>query len=568
MTITVREALERSPLKGAKVLTGDVGLDRTISAVTVMDAPDVINWLKGNEFVITSGYSIKDNPLSLETLISDLARVNAAGLGIKLRRFIDQIPPSIVDLAISLEAPIVVIPFGVSWVEIITSIHQEIMQRQSELIVQGERTFRKFSLSLLQQGGFLEISKVLYELISCPVIILDYQGNSYTQGWELPPQQVEAIARQAIAASDWRNSGYYSLEMEDSTVRFLQLEGFPHELALCPIIVENEVTGYIMALADEEAHKKGPYFAIAIEQAAIMCALRTMITFNTKEVRRRFKNRFAQDLLSWNFRDISFARKQAAFVDWVLHDCYSVLAVAIDDLSGYYLAQGADEAHVQGVLEELYKSVTYIDRVYKLDLIFLENSDSLLILKPQDRRESDKHARDQVLEFAALLQRQVNEDLEDLTVSIGISRLIRDITKLRDGQTQALSALKYGRMLTGGNSVWHYDDLGIYRILCEFDKETELVRYYEDTIAKLEEYDREHKAELVKTLTAYFNNDFSLQKAADELYVHYNTMRYRLERINEITGLDVLNSHDRLNLQVGLKIAQLLKSVHRMGGTA
>jgi purine catabolism regulator len=123
-------------------------------------------------------------------------------------------------------------------------------------------------------------------------------------------------------------------------------------------------------------------------------------------------------------------------------------------------------------------------------------------------------------------------------------------------------------MLTGGNSVWHYDDLGIYRILCEFDKETELVRYYEDTIAKLEEYDREHKAELVKTLTAYFNNDFSLQKAADELYVHYNTMRYRLERINEITGLDVLNSHDRLNLQVGLKIAQLLKSVHRMGGTA
>jgi sugar diacid utilization regulator len=45
-------------------------------------------------------------------------------------------------------------------------------------------------------------------------------------------------------------------------------------------------------------------------------------------------------------------------------------------------------------------------------------------------------------------------------------------------------------------------------------------------------------------------------------------MRYRLERINEITGLDVLNSHDRLNLQVGLKIAQLLKSVHRMGGTA
>ena len=141
------------------------------------------------------------------------------------------------------------------------------------------------SLVTAPAGRFSEISKVLYELISCPVIILDYQGNSYTQGWELPPQQVEAIARQAIAASDWRNSGYYSLEMEDSTVRFLQLEGFPHELALCPIIVENEVTGYIMALADEEAHKRA-LLPSPLSRLRSVCP-RTMITFNTKEARRR-----------------------------------------------------------------------------------------------------------------------------------------------------------------------------------------------------------------------------------------------------------------------------------------
>jgi purine catabolism regulator len=149
--------------------------------------------------------------------------------------------------------------------------------------------------------------------------------------------------------------------------------------------------------------------------------------------------------------------------------------------------------------------------------------------------------------------------LGDLTVSIGISRFNRDITKLGEGQKQATSALKFGRMLSKGNSIWHYDDLGIYRILCEFEKEAELQGYYDDTIAKLEVYDKEHKAELVKTLNAYFDNDCSLQKAADELFIHYNTMRYRIERINEVTGLDVFNSNDRLNLQVGLKIGQLLE---------
>ena len=58
------------------MLTRVMWADRTISAVTVMDAPDVINWLKGNEFVITSGYQHQGQPLS-STLDLDLARVNA-----------------------------------------------------------------------------------------------------------------------------------------------------------------------------------------------------------------------------------------------------------------------------------------------------------------------------------------------------------------------------------------------------------------------------------------------------------------------------------------------------------
>jgi len=283
-----------------------------------------------------------------------------------------------------------------------------------------------------------------------------------------------------------------------------------------------------------------------------------MITFNTKEVHRRFKNRYAQDLLAWNFRDVAYARKQAAYVGWVLRDSYSVLAVSIDNLGLHYVERGADEGYVQAALEQLYKTITQMDRTHNLGLILHEQSDHFLVLKPQDSNDSDERVKELTMEFARTLQTTVNSSLGDLSVSIGISRFNRDIKKLSEGQKQAISALKYGRMLEKGNGIWHYDDLGVFRILCEFDKEAELQGYYDDTIAKLEVYDQEHRAELVKTLIAYFDNDCSLQKAADELFIHYNTMRYRIERINEVTGLDVFNSNDRLNLQIGLKIGQLL----------
>ncbi len=558
MTITVREALELPPLQNAQVLTGDVGLERTISAVTVMDAPDIVNWLTGNEFVITSGYSLKDNPLSLETLVGDLARINAAGLGIKLRRFIDEVPPSIIALSTSLSMPIVVIPFEIPWVDIINNIHEQIMHRQTQLILQGEKIYRKFSLSLLDKGGFPEICQVLYDLIDSPVLILDYQNNRYAVGWDKETEEVKGKVEELMSTWDWRTGDDYSVEVENSTISWVKLDGTPYEACVCPIIVENEVNGYIVAVEDEAVHKD-LYYEIAMEQAAIMCALRTMITFNTKEVHRRFKNRFTQDLLAWNFRDIAYARKQAAYVDLVLRDSYSILSISIDDLGSRYIASGADEGYVQAALELLYKTITQLDKSHKLELIIHEQSENFLILKPQDSHDSHEKVKEQTMAFARILQEKVNASLGDLTVSIGVSRFNRDIRKLAEGQQQATSALKYGRMLTNGSAIWHYDDLGVYRILCEFEKKAELKSYYDDTIARLDAYDKEHKAELIKTLVAYFDSDCSLQRAADELFIHYNTMRHRMERINEVTGLDVLNSNDRLNLQVGLKIGQLLE---------
>ena len=72
--MTVSEMLQLPALGGLQVLAGFEGLSRSVSTVTVMDAPDIYNWMKGGEFLITSAYAMKDDADNLMGLIEKLDR--------------------------------------------------------------------------------------------------------------------------------------------------------------------------------------------------------------------------------------------------------------------------------------------------------------------------------------------------------------------------------------------------------------------------------------------------------------------------------------------------------------
>ena len=106
-----------------------------------------------------------------------------------------------------------------------------------------------------------------------------------------------------------------------------------------------------------------------------------------------------------------------------------------------------------------------------------------------------------------------------------------------------------------------YDDMGIYKLLLgALEEDPEEVRnFYGETIARVEEYDRRHHTDLVGTLEAYLANDRSVASTAEALFTHRHTIRYRLGRINDLTGLDVHKSEDQEKLGFGLKAMRLLR---------
>ncbi|MCK4261149.1 MAG: helix-turn-helix domain-containing protein [Halanaerobiales bacterium] len=136
---------------------------------------------------------------------------------------------------------------------------------------------------------------------------------------------------------------------------------------------------------------------------------------------------------------------------------------------------------------------------------------------------------------------------------IGVGGFCQGISNLQQSYQEAKEAVKVAKLTNSCDKAFYYDELGIYRLLHKISSE-ELHKFVNDTLLPLIEYDQQHKTELVKTLDAYFANNGNLRALAKDLFVHYNTVLYRMERIQSILDVDLNNRDIRLNIEVALKI--------------
>ena len=145
------------------------------------------------------------------------------------------------------------------------------------------------------------------------------------------------------------------------------------------------------------------------------------------------------------------------------------------------------------------------------------------------------------------------------SVSAGVSRVHAGVEGIRQAFQEADGALTLGRRVLGAGQAAHFAELGLYRLLLALRSTTELEGFYADTLGALAEYDRKNDGELVKTLDAYFACLGSPTEAAERLHVHRNTLLYRLNRIQEIAGIDLADAEIRLALHLALRVREVLQ---------
>jgi purine catabolism regulator len=167
---------------------------------------------------------------------------------------------------------------------------------------------------------------------------------------------------------------------------------------------------------------------------------------------------------------------------------------------------------------------------------------------------------DQDLSTAKKLATRVRSHLQaefpQMRLIGGLSGPAKTLNEWPETYRQAVQAMKIAKLLKLPHFV-EFNSLGIYQLLAQLENTPILQQFCERLIGPLARYDKQHNSELVHTITAYFNHHANISQTAEALFIHRNTLLYRLDRIQELTGQNLNQSDNRLSLHLALKLWQL-----------
>jgi sugar diacid utilization regulator len=185
----------------------------------------------------------------------------------------------------------------------------------------------------------------------------------------------------------------------------------------------------------------------------------------------------------------------------------------------------------------------------------------VLVLVPGGEEATAARAAEAVLN-------EMEASLAGYTFALGRSRVTEDPSELPRAASEALLAANVAQGSADGATL-AFDQTGAYRLLLSAMSEnpSELQRFYAETVEPLVAYDEQYETDLVRTLETFLEADGNVAGTAQRLFTHRHTIYYRLERVRELSGLDVSSSDGREKLSLGLKAMRVL-GIASTGGPA
>lgn len=212
------------------------------------------------------------------------------------------------------------------------------------------------------------------------------------------------------------------------------------------------------------------------------------------------------------------------------HGFYRNMRYVMIILSCHAYRDGEDNKRMQ----ELAKQIHYSS----LKGIVVEDKERLLIMV------ADRSMKQVRREFYNICKK-------DSRVYVGIGSMVDRIQDLQDSYEQAMIAYQLTKTAIATNLLL-YDDLGVYKVLFDLKHEDTGTEFVQEVLGELIAYDEEHGTEYLEILRAFFQNDCSIMRTAEAVYCHKNTMNYKVNKVKEILGYDIMTNENRTRIMLAL----------------
>lgn len=563
--ITVKEALLVMQIKGIELIAGKKGINNEINNVSVLEIDQYEEWLSGGELILTTLTAFRDTS-SIVKMVSDFSKFNVAAVGLHpgTRKTLN-LDSQIIETADEVGIPLFIIPRDIPYATIFSTVYGAILNKQAVLLRKSEQINNYLTNVLLEGGGAKSIATSLSTILKKPVLILDeylktIARSSYnTYGNEIfgcydkgELNNILSLLRTAKIDSrinDFKNAISFKVKIGD--VQYNQI--------VKKVVIDRNEHNYIIIWEDPVTNEyETNYDLLGLSHAATALALNQLKKKAIRETERKLNFDFYDDLLNKSFDSEDAIIARANSLGLSIQDKHQVFIVDIDDFEGYYLSNlEKGELHIQNIKNMLNNIVSFAVKAQSEDSIVIPKSDSFIVLPYASRRAKAEFVKQIILSIISQIKAELEKKLPEITVSYGIGNYYSSLIDLPRSYREAAKAVEIGQKVYGKNKVVFYSELGIYSFLAckNYD---EFRNNCNNEINKLLQFIGSEDEILLDTLEAYLDSNESALSASKKLFVHPNTVKYRIERIREILGPDALDCcEEKLKIHLALKMRKI-----------
>lgn len=553
--ISVKELLELEIMEGAKVIAGSSGINRVIAKLNIMEVPDIINWVSKGEFILTTAYSLKDNVDLLTDIIYEFNKKQVAGVAIKTQRYITQVPKETLELADKEGIPIIEIPYNVAFSTIISQVSEYIVSKQIATFQSLNKINNDLFMIMVNGGKTQDVLLKIHELLNKNTIsITDYILDEKII---ISKRNEDKYLYDEILTSEKRKftKNYHENEfVGDNNIytRYDMINGEKIKRHCIHVIIKGYPNATIN-IWEDESEINNIYLKV-LESASTLIALQITNRLSILEIESNHKLEFMENLLSLNIEKYNKAIEKERMFNFNHKAENAVVLIKFKSKNNKNNSSNIffnKEIRLSNAIDKLSRSL-------ELNVLTgVKDHYILLVVGSKSEYDSKKDKFEvQLNKFCSELIYKANNYGIHEDFDVGVSKTYTNTIDIGKGYREALNCIDY--LKYKNTRLMRFKNLGIYKILTNESIENELVDMYRDYIYYLRKYDKDKNTNLVDTLKKYFEHSGNVKKISEDMYSHYNTIVYRIARIKEILKIDFDNYEEMLNVQIALKVLDLM----------
>jgi len=540
-TLLLSELLDAVPEAGLELLNPGVGLDCPVSGIDSSETPDIAQYVAPDTLLLTTAMMFVDNPQGLAQMIEQLHEAKTAGIAIKTGRFIAEVDPAVLEVALRLGYPVFRIPFettlGITYHKLQSHIWG-IETRQTFLALEIQKTMSRMLFGGASLNGLLQY---FAHQIGHDVMYFDYFFDLQAAGMQTGVGQPDEQQVLEIGQLLKKAHAIKPLTLMDE----LRLSTSSGELKciITPIEAANAYPSYLVVLYQEEIPQ--PFLYSVAELASMVISFMAHNRLRMIESEWRSKAEHFQRLLHIKSQsDSSFIDAYQLAFTFPLLDLgqYQIVAIGFD-ASGLNLDLKKKDhfALVQLWVEK--QTAALKDRCA---LIPLRESGHLLLF-----------IRDPHIALPLMLQAMAEQLLEfvPLAIRFGIGNQTRKLESLNASYLEAVAALHRALENLELPVVQFYGSEGINELI-QFAPDDHIRHYCTHILQSLAYPQGEYYCSLRSTLEVFLNCQCDITHTAKLLFVHRNTVRYRLTKIQNLLLHDLEDPEFTLQVRLAIYLSK------------